>query len=140
MDLNITIDILIILKLIIATLIGLLIGRERKRNEKPGGSRTFAMVCLGSALIAILSLKLIETGLYSFDFVRLLAYGIAGISFLGSGIIIHHKNNVLGLTSASTLWVLVPVGYCIGLGYFQLGMVTAALMYFILEMKYKFHK
>jgi putative Mg2+ transporter-C (MgtC) family protein len=135
-EMKIAIDILVLLKLVLAIFIGRLIGRERKRNEKPGGSRTFALVCLGATLMSILSLELKKAG-YDFDFVRLLSYGIASIGFLGSGIIIQNKNRVEGLTSASTLWAIVPVGFFIGLGFYQIAFISAFFIYLILDSKYK---
>ena len=120
-------------KMALATLIGLAIGRERKRNEKPGGARTFALVCLGACLITLLSIKMADT--YTFDFARLLSYGIASIGFLGSGVIIKNQSKVEGVTTASTLWVMVPIGFCVGLGYYTLAIVTSVFVYGILESK-----
>lgn len=122
-----------IIKIVLSAFVGSLIGKERKKNDKPGGSRTMALVCLGATLITIISLKM--NGSYTFDFSRLMAYSIASIGFIGSGIILHHKNRIEGLTTASTLWVLVPLGFMIGLGYFVLATVTTILTYYILERK-----
>ena len=74
------------------------------------------------------------------NYTRLMAYGIAGIGFLGSGIIIQNKNRVEGLTSAATLFAVVPIGYCIGLGFYLLGIMSAVFVYLILESKYKIRK
>ena len=56
-------------RMILATIVGYILGLERKRHDKSGGSRTMALICLGACLLAILSLELYST--YSFDFVRL---------------------------------------------------------------------
>lgn len=133
----------IVIKLILAVLIGFLIGKERKRNEKPGGSRTMALVCLGSALIAILSLELLKVQFVNetvvrFNFARLMSYTIASMGFLGSGIIIQNKDKVEGLTTASTLFALVPIGFCLGLGFYTLALITSVLAYILLEIKYLF--
>lgn len=124
---------LILFKVILSTLMGTLIGRERKRYEKPGGARTFALVCLSACLIAILTLELHQV--YTFDFVRLLAYGIASMGFLGSGVIIKNKNKVEGITTASSLFTLMLIGYFIGLGYYTIGVISGVTTYLILESK-----
>ena len=132
-------ELIIIVKLLIAGLIGFLLGRERKRHNKSGGSRTLAIVSLGGCLIAILSTFLIFN--YNFDFTRLMAYAIAGISFIGNGIIVKTENGVDGLTTASCLFVTLILSFCIGLGYYFLGIIGSILMFLILESKYwKFKK
>ena len=128
----------IVAKLLIAGLIGFLIGSERKKHNKSGGSRTMAMVALGGCLVAILSLTLRSD--YIFDFTRLMAYAIAGISFIGNGIIVKTDNGVDGLTTASCLFVTLILSFCIGLGYFYLGISGSILMFLILESKYWFKK
>lgn len=125
--------ILIIFKVLFATLMGTLIGKERKRYEKPGGARTFALVSLSACLIAILTLELHKQ--YEFDFVRLLSYGIASMGFLGSGVIIKNNNKVEGITTASSLFALMLLGYFIGLGYYTIAIITAITIYSILESK-----
>lgn len=142
MEINIALDLLIPLKLLLAAIIGFVIGRERKRNAKPGGSRTFSLVALGSTLIAILSLELfqvpiINESIVRYDLARLMSYGIAGIGFLGAGVISRNRNHVEGLTTAATLWTIVPVGFCIGLGYFEIAVTASIIIYFILDSKYR---
>jgi len=131
-------EFIIIAKLLIASMFGFLIGRERKKNDKPGGSRTFALVCLGSALIALISLELLKLprpeGVI-INFTRLISYTIISMGFLGSGIIVHNKGNIEGLTTAGSLFSLVPIGICIGLGYYFLGITAGIITYIILEMK-----
>jgi len=122
-------------KLILATVIGFLIGFERKKHDKIGGSRMFSLVCMASVITTIISLKYTNT--FSYDFFRLMAYTIAGIGFLGSGLIIKNKNGVEGLTGASCLFALVSISFLIGLGEYFLGISSAILMYNILEFKHK---
>lgn len=132
-------ELIITAKLLIAGMIGFLIGRERKKNDKPGGSRTFALVCLGSALIALLSLELLNMprpeGVI-INFTRLISYTIVSMGFLGSGIIMHNKGEIGGLTTAGSLFALVPIGISIGLGYYFLGIMTSIITYIILELKH----
>ena len=130
---------IIIAKLLIAGMVGFLIGRERKKNDKPGGSRTFALVCLGSALTSLISLELIKMPLPQgvvINFTRMISYTIVSMGFLGSGIIIHNKGNIEGLTTAGSLFAIVPIGITIGLGYYFLGITASIITYITLELKH----
>lgn len=132
-------EFIIIAKLLVAGMVGYLIGRERKKNDKPGGSRTFALVCLGSALVALLSLELLNLprpdGVI-INFTRLISYTIVSMGFLGSGIIVHNKGSIEGLTTAGSLFAIVPIGITIGLGYYFLGISASVITYIILELKH----
>lgn len=136
---NIYPQLVIVCKLLIATLIGYVIGIQRKRQNKPGGSRTFGMVSLGSCIIAIISLELLQMPRHEnviLNFSRLMSYGIASVGFIGSGLIIHNKSRVEGLTSASILYALVPICFCIGLGYYFIGILSSLIAYTVLDIKY----
>ena len=122
------------LRILLSILTGWILGKERKRHEKSGGSRTMAIVCLSACLVAILSQKL--STVYHFDFFRLMAYTIAGISFIGNGVITQYKQNVEGLTTASTLLINVILGFLIGLEFYFYGIVGTVIMYVLLESKY----
>ena len=106
-----------------------------KKNEKPGGSRTFSLVCLGSTLISIIGLELNKT-YPALDIYRLLQGAIQGISFIGAGIIMQNKNKIEGLTTASSIWVAVPLGLLVGLGYYLIAVLASILVWVILESKY----
>lgn len=124
-----------IFKLLIVIFIGFQLGKERKKKKGYGGRRTFSLVCLASCLLGILSLLLREQG-YNFDFTRLMAYGVAGMGFLGTGVIHRTKNKIEGLTTAAAMWCLVPVGFFIGLGYYGIGIISAICIYILLDFKY----
>jgi putative Mg2+ transporter-C (MgtC) family protein len=124
-------------KFIISILVGWLIGRERKqRTDNSAGSRTLAIISLASCIIAVLTLKIVDMSPESFDFSRLMAYGIASIGFLGSSIIVQHGKSVDGTTTAASIWAIVPINYMIGLGYYSCGIGCAILLYLILDSKY----
>lgn len=125
-------------RLILSIIIGWILGKERKRHDKDGGgSRTLAIVSMASCLIAMLSIN-IETIMIpnTFNFSRMMAYCIVGISFLCSAVITHTKKGLEGTTTASLIWASVPIGFCIGLGYYFYGLLSAILIYIILESKY----
>ena len=133
------IEFTIVAKLLIASMVGFLVGRERKKNDKPGGSRTFALVCLGSCLVALISLELaqmIRPEGVILNFSRLISYTMVSMGFLGSGIIVHNKDGIDGLTTAGSLFALVPIGISIGLGYYFLGITASIITYIVLEIKH----
>ena len=114
-------------QLILSCAVGSFIGLEREVKRHPAGLRTYALVCLGSTLIMVVSFGIFEDygHLANFDPARLGAQVVSGIGFLGAGTIIHNKTSVKGLTSAAGLWVVASIGLAIGakmyveaLGYF----------------------
>ena len=125
-------------KLSLAIGIGLIIGKERKRHARAGGSRTMALISLCSSFLAILSTEIHKV--YPFDFVRLMAYLLPAIGFIGMGVISKTKNNVDGLTTSATLLILLPIGFAIGLGYYIYGSITAFFTWLILESKYSLRR
>lgn len=126
-----------LIKISLAIFVGFVLGKERKKHSKnAGGSRTMSIVCLTACLISLLTQKINLMSPPIFDYVRLMAYGIVGMGFLGSGVIIQNKNNIDGVTTASTLFALMPIGYLIGLGLYFYGLSSVLFIYFILEFKY----
>jgi len=123
-------------RLILSAIIGAVIGKERKRHtDSGGGSRTMAIICMSSCFTAIISIEMVKSG-YTFDFSRLIAYLFPAIGFIGMAMVNKTKKGVDGLTTASTLLVLLPIGFSIGLGYFLYGIITGLITYLILESKY----
>jgi putative Mg2+ transporter-C (MgtC) family protein len=99
--------------LLLAAFLGGLVGWERERRDRPAGLRTHILVCLGSALITLVSIHLSGT---RFDPGRIAAQIVSGIGFLGAGTIIQGRGSVRGLTTAATLWLVASIGLGIGLG------------------------
>ncbi|MGM0470686.1 MAG: MgtC/SapB family protein [Bacillota bacterium] len=106
--------------MILATLLGGLVGWERENHSRPAGFRTNILVCLGSALIMIVSIEL-----YNFfqasrvnDPGRIAAQVVSGIGFLGAGTIIREGFTVKGLTTAAGLWAIAGVGLAAGAGFY----------------------
>lgn len=124
-------------RLILSAIIGWVLGKERKKHDKGGGSRTLAIVSLSCCLIAILSIQIANViNPVTHNFTRMMAYCIVGIGFLGSSVIIQTKRKVEGITTASLIWASVPISFCIGLGFYFYGITTTFLIYCILESKY----
>jgi putative Mg2+ transporter-C (MgtC) family protein len=116
-----------ILRLVIAVILGAVVGVERELRDKPAGLRTHMLVSLGSCLFTIVSV-------YDFqmDPARIAAGIVAGIGFIGAGTILAEKDRVIGLTTASSLWVTAAIGLSIGVGNYVLSLATTALVVFIL--------
>ena len=102
------------LKLVLSILCGCIIGLERQVKGKPSGIRTSIFICLGTA--TFISLGQEHIGVNS-DATRVLGQVVTGIGFLGAGVIIAREGLVIGITSASVIWVLAGIGSMIGFGY-----------------------
>ena len=109
-----------LLKILLAILVGGLIGLEREYRDKAAGFRTILLICLGAALFTILSLRLGGTD----DPVRIAASIVAGVGFLGAGVILRDKGQIMGLTTAATIWISAALGMGIGGGFYLLS-ITA---------------
>ena len=120
-----------VLRLVMAALIGGIIGFEREHAEKPVGLRTLALVCVGSALFTVASI-------YGFgetsDAARVAAGIVAGIGFLGAGTIIRGEKGVLGITTAATIWAVAAIGLALGAGLYLVAVVTAVLSLIFLRL------
>lgn len=111
-------------RIIIAAILGLLIGHERKNRNKSAGIRTHAIVALGAALIMVVS-KYGFTDIPNYDAARVAAQVVSGVGFLGAGVIFVRNNLVNGLTTAAGMWATAGVGLAIGSGLYVLGILTA---------------
>ncbi|MBC7362236.1 MAG: MgtC/SapB family protein [Candidatus Aminicenantes bacterium] len=119
----------IILKLVLAVALGGLIGIERETSQKPAGFRTNILVCIGSAMMMSMAVGLIQGSNATPDtLVRMAAGVVTGIGFLGAGTIIHARGMVIGLTTASTLWVVAGLGLLVGVGYYIPALILTALI------------
>ncbi|PMB01818.1 magnesium transporter MgtC [Fischerella thermalis CCMEE 5273] len=108
------------IRLLIATLLGGLIGWERERNNHPAGFRTHILVCTGSALIMLISIygfaPFMQESQVRFSPDRIAAQVVSGIGFLGAGTILRQGFTVSGLTTAASLWVVAAIGLAVGCG------------------------
>jgi putative Mg2+ transporter-C (MgtC) family protein len=102
-------------RLVLAAVLGGIIGLERELKRKPAGLRTNMFICFGSAMFTILSTEL--AGKFGIgDHTRIAAQIIPGIGFIGAGSILHSRGSVTGLTTAATLFVVASVGMAAGGG------------------------
>jgi putative Mg2+ transporter-C (MgtC) family protein len=121
-------DIAVISRIIIAFLLGGLIGWERERHGISAGIRTYGAICLGSCVFGIVSLSVAGA-----DPSRIAAQVVTGIGFLGGGLIFRQGDNyVSGLTTAATLWATAAVGLAVALGMYLISMLTSLLIFALL--------
>lgn len=120
----------LVLRLLLATLIGGLIGMERESTNRPAGLRTHVLVTVGSALIMMISrygLLYGSSEVIIGDPGRIAAGVVSGIGFLGAGTILQQGPRVKGLTTAASLWVCGGIGLAMGSGFYLGGIVTALI-------------
>lgn len=111
-----------ILRLMVALVLGALAGCDRERRGKPAGLKTFALVSLGAATFTLISVQLINdavaAGGQGYNPLRLVAGIVGGIGFLGAGTIIHSGGDVEGVTTAAGIWIVGAIGVACGAGYY----------------------
>lgn len=122
----------IIIRLGLASILGILLGLERARREQSAGMRTYAVVSMASALIMIVSIY----GLPGDDGTpqdpgRIAAQVVSGIGFLGAGIIFMRRNVVHGLTTAAMLWAASGIGLAVGGGMLLTGTIASGFLLLI---------
>lgn len=122
-------------RLLLAMLVGAVIGLNRQRGGRPAGMRTFTLVAMGSALFVMVPIQ--AEGDSSFAAINALSRTVqgvaAGVGFLGAGLILQRapktkrsgRPRVSGLTTAATIWITAALGAVIGCGLWQLGLIGA---------------
>ncbi len=116
------------LSLIVALLMGAFIGAEREYRSKAAGFRTLILICVGSALFTLLSIRLGDARSHD----RIASNIITGIGFLGAGVIFKDGVNIAGLTTATSIWVTAALGMAAGAGEFVLAAIGALLVIIVL--------
>ncbi len=121
----------IFISLIIAMGLGICMGVERFMAGKPAGMRTYALISMGSALFVIISQAVASHSLsYNFDPLRIAAQIVAAAGFLGVGAMFHKDNQVVGVTTASGMWVAAGVGMACGFGLYSIAITVTFLTLF----------
>ncbi|MGQ9479276.1 MAG: MgtC/SapB family protein [Thermoproteota archaeon] len=116
-----------VIQLVLAALLGAVIGIEREMTHKPAGLRTHMLVSIGSCLFTIVSISE-----FSMDPARVASGIVTGIGFVGAGAIIAEQEKIVGITTAASLWVTAAIGLTVGVGNYLLAIVTTLLAFFIL--------
>ncbi|MCR4322691.1 MAG: MgtC/SapB family protein [Candidatus Azambacteria bacterium] len=116
-----------VISLLVATILGIIVGVEREFVRKEAGIKTYALVTLGAALFTVISFDPNFS-----DPSRIIAQIVTGIGFIGAGIIIFHQNKIHGLTTAAGLWVMAGVGIAVGMRQYALAVASTIIILFIL--------
>lgn len=117
------------IKLLLSVLVGGIVGAEREYRDKAAGFRTILLITLGATLFTIISEELAGS---ANDPGRVAAGIVAGVGFLGGGVIFKHHGNVSGITTAATVWVAAALGMGIGAGEYAASLATFAVMMIVL--------
>ncbi len=118
----------LLVRIVLASILGMAIGFERKNRSKMAGVRTHAIVAFGAALMMIVS-KYGFTDIPSYDASRVAAQIVSGVGFLGAGIIfVKNNTSVSGLTTAAGIWATAGVGMSVGAGQYFVGIFSGLLL------------
>ena len=122
------------LRILMAIVLGGMIGMERGLKNRPAGLRTYMLVCLG-ACIVMLTNQYVYEAFGVGDPVRMGAQVVSGIGFLGAGtIIVTARNQIKGLTTAAGLWASACVGLALGIGLYAVSIMGSVAIFVILTL------
>lgn len=123
-----------VLRLVVAVILGLIVGAERLFVHKDAGMKTHALVALGSAVFVLISEAMVQKYINFPGLSPTMIPGqiIVGIGFLGAGSIMVYGSQLRGLTTAGGLWVTAGIGMAAGLGFYDLAFVVTILVLLIL--------
>ena len=124
----------VVLRILMALIVGGIIGLERGLKNRPAGLRTYMLVCVGSCLIMLTNQYIYQlTG--AGDPMRLGAQVVSGIGFLGAGtIVVTRRNHIKGLTTAAGLWAAAGVGLALGIGFYEAALVAGFAIFTIMTL------
>jgi putative Mg2+ transporter-C (MgtC) family protein len=105
------------IEIVTGLLLGGLVGYDREQKMKNAGIKTNILICIGATLYTAISMVVQAKFGSTIDPTRISAQIVSGIGFIGAGAIMHHKGNIVGLTTAATIWVVAAIGVTIGFGY-----------------------
>ena len=126
------------LRLLVAVVVGCVIGIERERKNRPAGMRTHVLVCVGAALISVMESYMIADALrlnllhansgVTVTMGRISAQVVSGIGFLGAGTIFISQKKIAGLTTAASLWNVACLGLAAGMGYYGIAIAGCTIV------------
>ena len=121
-------------RILLTVLLSGIIGWEREKRNKGAGLRTHILVGIGSALIVLTSYYIFDIykSQVAMDPSRIIANIVTGIGFLCAGTIIRAGDNVIGLTTAASLWVVSGIGMAVGAGLYDVSIFTTIVVFLVL--------
>lgn len=143
-------EVQMVLRLVLATVLGGMVGIERGKGDRPAGLRTHVLVCVGSTLFMLVSIfgfgdttpvhtTVDDLGVRR-DSARIAAQVVSGIGFLGAGTIIHEGLSVKGLTTAATMWMVSAIGLAVGSGMYIVSIASTVLTLVVLTVLHSWEK
>ena len=115
----------VVVRLLLAVVVGGIIGLERAGTNHDAGLRTHVLVCLGAAVVMVTSIEL--RSIVYYDVGRIGAQVVSGIGFLGAGCILVNGTKIKGLTTAAGLWATACIGLAIGCGFYYISVIAALI-------------
>ena len=129
------------LQLLMAGILGLILGFERALRHKEASLRTFAMICFGCCLFTVISVHIAELGQgASYDITRIAAGVVTGIGFVGGGIIFKATDRIRGVSTAAMLWMVASIGMACGLGRIDLALWGVFVYEVVILAAFFFHR
>lgn len=123
----------VFIKILVAFILGGVVGYERENKSRPAGLRTHILVAIGATLVQITSINYYKySGVYTSDPMRLGAQVISGIGFLGAGTILKEGLNIKGLTTAASIWTVACIGLAVGSGLYIEAIIATLFIYILL--------
>lgn len=129
----------IFIRLFLSLVFSGLIGFEREKSNSNAGMKTHILVGMGATIVALIQVEtnylisdLSNNSRLGVDAVRLIAQVVSGIGFLGAGAIIVTKRNIIGLTTAASIWGTSSIGLALGMGYYRISIIGSILIFLVL--------
>lgn len=131
----------IVARLMLATIFGAVIGFEREWRNRPAGLRTHILICVASAMFALLTIEIVHAPMFTTDAmkeavkvdpIRVVEAVTAGIAFLAAGTILFSRGEVQGLTTGAGMWLAGAIGLAAGLGLWQIAGFGTLLVLIVL--------
>ncbi len=127
-----------LLQLLLAALLGAVIGIERDLNGRPAGLRTSMIIAMGSCLFAIISGEGYADAAGTQDPTRIASIVVQGIGFIGAGVMLKGSDHISGLTTAATIWLVAAIGLAVGANMPVHAIVGTVLALFMLTVLHPF--
>ena len=120
-------------RLFVALLLGMVLGTERVWAHKTAGMRTYALVSMGSALFVIVSGEMVKSfaNFSGMNPLMIVAQIVVGVGFLGTGLIFTKENKLMGMTTATSLWVSAGIGMAAGFALYSIAVIATIMTLFI---------
>jgi len=134
-------DLVLLGQVLLSFVIGALIGLEREFRRSPAGIRTYAAICMGACVFGLASTHpvILPGYTYSMDTTRIAAQVASGVGFIGAGVIFKEGMNMVGLTTAATIWATAALGVVVSFGMYFVALLTMILMLILLSLPRIFH-